>query len=284
MRNFIRIPLTLTAISLLAACGSAIKLDDTPVESRVPVLVGSDSAGASGSASRSGMPGAAGAGGTGTAGRSGVAGGAGGAGGAGAAGAGSSGGAWGTGGSAGTAGTGGAAGAPGWGSGSRSGSGSGSGGAGGSAAGTALPSAVGDSRLASVTTVTPPPPPPPQLAPRDDPAALAPGLGRIVYFDFDSFVLRSDARPVVEGHARVLTADRTRRMVIEGHTDERGGREYNLALGQKRAEAVLRALVMLGASDAQLEAVSFGKERPAATGSDEAAWAQNRRAELKDRK
>jgi peptidoglycan-associated lipoprotein len=73
-------------------------------------------------------------------------------------------------------------------------------------------------------------------------------------------------------------------MVIEGHTDERGGREYNLALGQKRAEAVLRALVMLGAADNQLEAVSFGKERPAVQGSDEAAWAQNRRAELKDRR
>jgi peptidoglycan-associated lipoprotein len=109
-------------------------------------------------------------------------------------------------------------------------------------------------------------------------------MGRIVYFDFDSFVIRNDARPVIEAHARVLTADRARRMVIEGHTDERGGREYNLALGQKRAEAVLRALVMLGASDAQLEAVSFGKERAAVQGSDEAAWAQNRRAELKDRR
>jgi peptidoglycan-associated lipoprotein len=152
--------------------------------------------------------------------------------------------------------------------------------------GTALPSAVGDSRLASITTVTPTmtATPTPPIAPRDDPAVLPPGAGRIVYFDFDSFVIRNDARPVIESHARVLTADRTGRMVIEGHTDARGGREYNLALGQKRAEAVLRALVMLGASDAQLEAVSFGKERPVAQGSDEAAWAQNRRAELKDRR
>jgi peptidoglycan-associated lipoprotein len=112
---------------------------------------------------------------------------------------------------------------------------------------------------------------------------LPPGVGRTVYFDFDSFVVRDDGRPVVEAHARVLNANRSRKMVVEGHTDERGGREYNLALGQKRAEAVVRSLTLLGAGDAQLEAVSFGEERPAAQGSDEAAWAKNRRAELKDR-
>ena len=72
-------------------------------------------------------------------------------------------------------------------------------------------------------------------------------------------------------------------MTVEGHTDERGGREYNLALGQKRAEAVVRSLTLLGATDSQLEAVSFGKERPSVTGSDESAWARNRRAELKDK-
>lgn len=113
-------------------------------------------------------------------------------------------------------------------------------------------------------------------------AALAPAQ-RIVYFDFDSFALRPEFTPMLEGHARALGASPQRRMVIEGHTDERGGREYNLALGQKRAEAVLRSLVLLGAAEGQLEAVSFGKERPAAEGSTEAAWAQNRRAELKDR-
>jgi peptidoglycan-associated lipoprotein len=112
---------------------------------------------------------------------------------------------------------------------------------------------------------------------------LPPGVGRIVFFDFDSFVVRDDGRPVVEAHARVLNANRSRKMIVEGHTDERGGREYNLALGQKRAEAVVRSLTLLGAGDAQLEAVSFGEERPAAQGSDEAAWAKNRRAELKDR-
>ena len=113
---------------------------------------------------------------------------------------------------------------------------------------------------------------------------LPSGVGRIVYFDFDSYVVREDGRPVVEAHARLLNANRARKMTVEGHTDERGGREYNLALGQKRAEAVVRSLTLLGAKDDQVEAVSFGKERPAAEGHDEAAWAKNRRAELKDRR
>ncbi|MBL8341413.1 MAG: peptidoglycan-associated lipoprotein Pal [Rubrivivax sp.] len=114
-------------------------------------------------------------------------------------------------------------------------------------------------------------------------ALLAAPSQRVVYFDFDSFAIRDEYRGVIEGHARVLGRDKARRMVIEGHTDERGGREYNLALGQKRAESVLRSMTLLGATEAQLEAVSYGKERPAAAGSDEAAWAKNRRAELKDR-
>ncbi len=108
-------------------------------------------------------------------------------------------------------------------------------------------------------------------------------LKRVVYFDFDSYVVKDESRGVVEAHSKLLSSDRSKRVSIEGHTDERGGREYNLALGQKRAEAVQRALVLLGASDKQIEAVSFGKERPAASGSDEAAWALNRRAELKSR-
>jgi peptidoglycan-associated lipoprotein len=106
---------------------------------------------------------------------------------------------------------------------------------------------------------------------------------RVVYFDFDSFAIRDEFRPLIDGHAKVLAANRGKRMVIEGHTDERGGREYNLALGQKRAEAVLRSLALLGAQESQLEAVSFGKERPVAQGANEDAWAKNRRAELKDR-
>jgi peptidoglycan-associated lipoprotein len=88
---------------------------------------------------------------------------------------------------------------------------------------------------------------------------------------------------MIEAHAKALGSNRAKRMALEGHTDDRGGREYNLALGQKRAEAVLKTLVLLGVQDSRLEAVSFGEERPAAQGSDEAAWAKNRRVELKDR-
>ncbi len=115
--------------------------------------------------------------------------------------------------------------------------------------------------------------------------AAATGLlaQRTVYFDFDSFVVKDDYRPMLEAHAKVLGANRGKRMALEGHTDERGGREYNLALGQKRAEAVLKTMVLLGVLDNQLEAVSFGEEKPAVPGSDEAAWAKNRRVELKDR-
>ena len=104
-------------------------------------------------------------------------------------------------------------------------------------------------------------------------------LPRVVYFDFDSYVVKDEFRPTVEANAKALTSS-TRKVSIEGHTDERGGREYNLALGQKRAEAVARSLALLGAKEAQIEAVSFGKERPAVQGSDEVAWAKNRRAEL----
>lgn len=103
---------------------------------------------------------------------------------------------------------------------------------------------------------------------------------RIVYFDYDSYVIKPEFQAVIEGHARYLRANRNRHATIEGHTDERGGREYNLALGQRRSEAVRRALGLLGVPDAQVDAVSFGKEKPAATGGDETAWSQNRRAEI----
>jgi peptidoglycan-associated lipoprotein len=106
------------------------------------------------------------------------------------------------------------------------------------------------------------------------------GLTRVIYFDFDSYAVKDEYRGTIDTYAKALTADRKKHLVVEGHTDERGGREYNLALGQKRAEAVSKALGLLGAGDAQVEAVSYGKERPAAQGSDEAAWAKNRRAEL----
>lgn len=103
---------------------------------------------------------------------------------------------------------------------------------------------------------------------------------RSVYFDLDSYIVRDEFRPVIEAHARYLTSNRARKVAIQGHTDERGGSEYNLALGQKRAEAVRKSLSLLGVSESQMEAVSFGKEKPKALGSDEAAWAENRRADI----
>ena len=103
---------------------------------------------------------------------------------------------------------------------------------------------------------------------------------KVIYFDFDSYVVKPEFQGAIEAHARYLTANKSRKMAIEGHTDERGGREYNLALGQKRAEAVRRALGLLGVTDSQVEAVSFGKEKPAASGFDESSMAKNRRAEI----
>ncbi len=103
---------------------------------------------------------------------------------------------------------------------------------------------------------------------------------RSVYFDFDSFVVSSQYEPVVQAHAKYLNTHKDRKVVIQGNTDDRGGREYNLALGQKRAEAVRKSMNLMGVSDSQIEAVSFGKEKPKASGNNEAAWAENRRADI----
>ena len=112
-------------------------------------------------------------------------------------------------------------------------------------------------------------------------AAVGPiGVTKVIYFDYDSFTIKPEFQGAVEAHAKYMAVNKTSKLSVEGHTDERGGREYNLALGQKRAEAVRRALGLLGVTDAQVEAVSFGKEKPANSGMDEAALAKNRRAEL----
>ncbi len=103
---------------------------------------------------------------------------------------------------------------------------------------------------------------------------------RSVYFDYDSYAVKEEFKPVVDAHAKFLATNKNRNILIQGNTDERGGREYNLALGQKRADAVRKSLTLLGVSDAQIEAVSLGKEKPKATGSDEASWAENRRADI----
>ncbi len=105
-------------------------------------------------------------------------------------------------------------------------------------------------------------------------------VARIIYFDYDSNSIKPQYQSLVEAHARFLKGGGGKHVVVEGHTDDRGGREYNLALGQRRAEAVRRALNLLGVPDSQVEAVSFGKEKPAVPGGDENAWAQNRRAEI----
>ena len=105
-------------------------------------------------------------------------------------------------------------------------------------------------------------------------------VSRLVYFDFDSNAIKPEFQPVVDGQARFLRANPSRHIFLEGHTDERGGREYNLALGQRRAEAVRQALKLLGVQDKQMEAVSFGKEKPSDPGHDEGAWAKNRRVEI----
>jgi peptidoglycan-associated lipoprotein len=103
---------------------------------------------------------------------------------------------------------------------------------------------------------------------------------RSIYFDFDSFAIKDEYRSTLDAHAKYLTGNRARKAVIQGNTDERGSREYNLALGQKRAEAVRRALIALGVSESQLEAVSLGEEKARSGANDDAALAENRRADL----
>jgi peptidoglycan-associated lipoprotein len=114
--------------------------------------------------------------------------------------------------------------------------------------------------------------------PLNDPKGIL--ARRSIYFDYDSFIVKEEFKPVLEAHAKYLAANRGRKIIIQGNTDERGGSEYNLALGQKRAEAVRRALSLLGVPESQMEAVSLGKEKPKATGSDEAAYAENRRSDI----
>ncbi len=120
-----------------------------------------------------------------------------------------------------------------------------------------------------------------QVESGSDPAGGPKGAARLVFFDYDSFVIKPEYQAVVEQHARYLSQNKAKRISIEGHTDERGGREYNLALGQKRAEAVQQALRLLGVGTEQMEPVSFGKEKPTASGGSEQSLALNRRAELR---
>lgn len=103
---------------------------------------------------------------------------------------------------------------------------------------------------------------------------------RTVYFDFDSSEIKGEGTDIVAAHAKYLAANAMTRVRLEGHTDDRGSREYNIGLGERRAQAVRRALLLQGASDKQISTVSYGEERPAVPGHDEAAWAKNRRVEI----
>ena len=103
---------------------------------------------------------------------------------------------------------------------------------------------------------------------------------RTVFFDFDSYVIKEEFKPLVQAHASFLSENKDARVTLQGNADERGSREYNLSLGQKRAEAVKNAMQVLGVQEVQIEAVSFGEEKPACTDSNEACWAKNRRADI----
>jgi peptidoglycan-associated lipoprotein len=119
------------------------------------------------------------------------------------------------------------------------------------------------------------------VAPAAAPSQPGPeGVARIVYFDFDKSEIKPEYRSVIEAHANFLKNRRASAVALEGHTDERGGREYNLALGQRRAEAVRQALALLGVSGGQLEAVSWGMEKPASAEKTEAGYQLNRRVEF----
>ena len=103
---------------------------------------------------------------------------------------------------------------------------------------------------------------------------------RSIYFEFDSFTVADQYKPIVEAHAKYLAANRNARVTLQGHADERGSREYNIALGQKRADAVKRMITVMGVQETIVETVSFGKEKPRNMGHDEAAWAENRRVDI----
>ncbi len=105
-------------------------------------------------------------------------------------------------------------------------------------------------------------------------------IDRVIYFDYDSDSLRSESNNVVMAHSQQLVSNPNQGIILEGHTDERGSREYNIGLGERRANSVRQLMIASGVNPAQIRVVSYGKERPAVGGSDEGAWAQNRRVEI----
>ena len=103
---------------------------------------------------------------------------------------------------------------------------------------------------------------------------------RVIYFEYDQDSVKAEYASLIQEHAKFLANNRNRKIRLEGHADERGSREYNMALGQRRADAVRKATSVLGVTNDRMETVSFGEDKPKATGHDEAAWAQNRRVEI----
>jgi peptidoglycan-associated lipoprotein len=139
---------------------------------------------------------------------------------------------------------------------------------------------------ATTTTATPPPsvttavtpPSTPALNPLKDPNNIL--SKRIIYFDYDQDSVKGEFQAIVQAHAKYLADNRGRKIRLEGHADERGSREYNMALGQRRADAVRKATNLLGVANDRMETISFGEDKPRVVGSDEAAWSQNRRVEI----
>jgi peptidoglycan-associated lipoprotein len=131
---------------------------------------------------------------------------------------------------------------------------------------------------APVPVVKPAPVVAPVIDPLNDPNGVL--AKRSIYFDFDSYAIKPEFSTLINAHANYLVSHTSRTIVIQGNTDSRGGREYNLALGQKRAEAASKALTASGVSTSRIEVVSFGKEKPKASGENEAAWAENRRDDI----
>ena len=122
------------------------------------------------------------------------------------------------------------------------------------------------------------PPPPPVIDLLNDPNSVL--AKRSVFFDFDKSLIKGEYQPLIEAHGRYMVEHNGRQIRIEGNCDERGGREYNLALGQRRADAVREKMELVGVVATRIETISFGKEKPKAGGHDETAWAENRRADI----
>ena len=135
------------------------------------------------------------------------------------------------------------------------------------------------SQTGPTTTTTPTTQPTITANPLTDPKNVL--SKRSVYFDFDSNVVKDEYKGLVQAHAKYMVDKKDSRIRVEGNCDERGSREYNLALGQRRAEAVKKVMTVLGVQEGRIETVSFGEEKPADPGHDEAAWAKNRRGDIK---